>query len=348
MIYIEKLINNLSILYKYFENKSLCNLTKDCHDIPHINLYGGDGSMKNFYAYFIINQLNGININTNDIKLQEDKILIKNNTVSFKINNHKYFKEINLYHKMINSKNILKYYILPIIKNKNFHLKKHIFIIKDFDKLNFQSFMLLRRVMEIYSHNVLFIFVSSTLSNIPDSIKSRCINIRCPLLESPQLVKLVQKIIKNPLIEKNEIKKLVKNSNNDIYNILLNLDNLIKNDNTSQTIGDKDNKKFTLKDTLLNGITKHLSFLKKEKNQFKVLIKNREFIFKLINFNFNNQIILECFLKILIKKYHKHLDLTKITKITSQIEEDIIASSRESYHYEKYLLNIYKLFNNID
>lgn len=333
MIYINKLINNLSDLFKYFENKSLCNLTKENFDIPHINLYGLEGSMKNFYAYYIINQLNNIKINVKDFKSQEENILIKNNTISFKLINHKYFKELNLYHKMNNSKNILKHYIIPIIKNKNFHLKKHIFIIKDFDKLNYQSFMLLRRVMELYNQNVLFIFISTTLSNIPDAIKSRCLNIRCPLFEPKKIVKLVQKLINNKSIEKKEISKLVKNSDNDIYKTLINLEHYF-NDN-----------EFKLKDILLDDITEHLSYLKKEKNTFKALLKNREFIFKLINFNFNNQIILENFLNILIKKYHKYLDLIKITKITSQIEQDIQGSSRESFHYEKYLLNIYKEFH---
>jgi len=335
MIYINKLINNLSDLFKYFENKSLCNLTNEFYDIPHINLYGLDGSMKNFYAYYIINQLNKIKINTDEFKLQEESFLIKNNTVSFKLINHKYFKEINLHHKMSNSKNILKHYILPIIQNKNFFLKKHIFIIKDFDKLNYQSFMLLRRVMELYNQNVLFIFISTSLSNIPDAVKSRCLNIRCPLLETKILVKLVQNLIKNFPIEKKDITKLVKNNNNDIYKILFNLQHII-NDND-----------FKLKDILFEDINSHLSFLKKEKNHFKVLIKNREFIFKLINYNYNNQIILEYFLNIIIKKYHKYIDLIKISKITSDTELEIINSSRESFHYEKYLLKIYKLFHNI-
>ena len=335
MIFINKLINNLSDLFKYFENKSLCNLTNQFYDIPHINLYGLEGSMKNFYAYYIINQLNNIKINTDEFKLQEESFLIKNNTISFKLINHKYFKEINLHHKMSNSKNILKHYILPIIQNKNFFLKKHIFIIKDFDKLNYQSFMLLRRVMELYNQNVLFIFISTSLSNIPDAVKSRCLNIRCPLLETKILVKLVQNLIKNFPIEKKDITKLVKNNNNDIYKILFNLEHII-NDNH-----------FKLKDILFEDISGHLSFLKKEKNHFKVLIKNREFIFKLINYNYNNQIILEYFLNIIIKKYHKYIDLIKITKITSQTEFDIINSSRESFNYEKYLLKIYKLFHNI-
>ena len=76
------------------DDNCLTNLTD--YDIPHINLYGPDGSMKKFYAYYIINKLNNININTKEFNIQEQNILIKNNNENFKLINHKYFKEIHV------------------------------------------------------------------------------------------------------------------------------------------------------------------------------------------------------------------------------------------------------------
>ena len=49
--------------------------------------------------------------------------------------------------------------------------------------------------MEKYVNNVLFIFTSNSISNIPDSIKSRCLNIRCPLLDNKKLLKIIIYII---------------------------------------------------------------------------------------------------------------------------------------------------------
>jgi DNA polymerase III delta prime subunit len=339
MIFINELINNITELYNLTDENSLSKL-KD-YDIPHINLYGSEGSMKKFYAYFIINNLNNININTKEFNIQEQNILIKNNNVSFKLINHQYFKQINLYHKLGNERHILKNYILSIIDSKNIFSKKHIFIIDDFDKLKYNSYMLLRRCMELYNKHVIFIFISNNLSRIPDAIKSRCLNIRCPILDSKKIVKIVQRLTKNYDIEKKEITKLVKNNELDIYKILLNLENLV-NREIDYTSIDKHNN---YKDILNDEIIKHLNVIKKEKNPFKVLQKNREFIFKIINFNFNNQIIIDNFVKIIIKKYHKYLSIHKIIELSSKTEHAILQSSREFYHYELYLLRIYKMFH---
>ena len=75
--------------------------------------------------------------------------------------------------------------------------------------------------------------------------------------------------------------------------------------------------------------------------------KNRDFIYIIIYFEKNNKIILDKFLRIILKKYNKYLPLHDIVKITAETDHNIIKSSREFYHYEKYLLDIYKMFNNI-
>lgn len=336
MIFVNKLINNITNLYTLIDNNRLTNLTD--YNIPHINLYGPEGSMKKFYAYYIINKLNNYNINTHEFNTQEQSILVKNNNINFKLINHKYFKEINLYHKLNNERNILKFYIMPILQTKNILTKKHIFIINDFDKLKYNSYMLLRRVMEIYSKDVLFIFISTNLSKIPDSIKSRCINIRCSLLDNKRIIKIVQKLTTNYNIEKKDITKIIKNNEGDIYKILLNLENIVNMD-----IDNLENNNY--QDILYNEILNYLNIIRKEKNALKIIQKNREFIFKLINFNFNNQIILENFLKIIIKKFYKYLPLDDIVQLTAKTDHDILSSSREVYYYEIYLLKIYKMFH---
>lgn len=366
MIFINKLINNISELYNLTDEKRLDNLCD--YDIPHINLHGPDGSMKKFYAYYIINKLNNININTQEFNIQEQNILIKNNNVNFKFINHKYFKEINLYHKLANQKHILKNYIMAIIQNKSICSKKHIFIINDFDKLKYNSYMLLRRAMEIFNKNVIFIFISNNLSKIPDAIKSRCLNIRCSILNNKALNKITKQLTIDYDIEKKEITKLIKSNEGDIYKILLNLENIVKKDIDNTDIDDTDidntdidnididntdidnidinkSKINSYQNILTNEIIAHLIFIKKEKNPFKVLPKNREFIFKLITFNFDNHIILENFLKIIIKKYSKNIPINKIIQLTAKIDNDILNSTREIYHYEYYLLKIYKMFH---
>ena len=55
MIFVDYLLNNLNKYYEYLDNSLITNLIKNNnYDIPHINLYGCEGSMKNYYAYYII------------------------------------------------------------------------------------------------------------------------------------------------------------------------------------------------------------------------------------------------------------------------------------------------------
>ncbi len=330
MNFINDMVNNLDKIYPLLGKNNIHNL--EDYDIPHINLYGPEGSMKKFYSYYIINKINNINLNSKDLNIKQDKILIKNNSIEFKLINNKYFKEINLFNKLNNEKNILKYYILETIKIRNITTKKHVFILTDFDKFSFNSFMLLRRIMESYTNNVLFIFVSTNLSKIPSAIKSRCLNIRCPILDYKILVKVLQFLTKKYFIEKKDLTKNIKKNEGDIYKILFDLENQLHypDSNGFQNI-------------LHNDISKHLAYIKKEKNPIKLIENNRIFIFKLINFNFNNETILENFVEILIKKYSKYIDVNKIIKLTNDTNINIVKSYRELYHYELYLFNIYKL-----
>ena len=56
MNFINDIINNLDKIYPLLGNNYFHNLGD--YGIPHINLYGPDGSMKKFYAYYIINKIN--------------------------------------------------------------------------------------------------------------------------------------------------------------------------------------------------------------------------------------------------------------------------------------------------
>ena len=200
--------------------------------------------------------------------------------------------------------------------------------------------------METYVNNVLFIFTSNSISNIPDSIKSRCLNVRCPLLDNKKLLNITNRIIKNnniynSIIDNKLLSKLIKKVDNDIYKLFLNLEHLIYNNML-------ESKPIILKNTLYDDILSHLKYLKKEKDIYKILPKNREFIYKVINFNYDNSSILETFLEIIIKKYQNNLDLEKALNITIHTENNLISSCKEIFHYEMYLLKLYKLFHIID
>ena len=111
---------------------------------------------------------------------------------------------------------------------------------------------------------------------------------------------------------------------------------------------DINNDPIKYKDILNEAIKKHLSYLKKTKKQELVLQKNREFIYKITYFNYSSQEILEKFVKIILKYFNKYLDCSKIIQITTETDNNIIKSNRDIYHFELYLLKIYKMFHSIE
>ena len=359
-------VDNINKYYEYLNHHLINNVSNfKLDECPHIHLYGIEGSMINYYIYYIVNKLTNTEFKYDTLKLQQYNINVNNNNVDFNVKITNTFQELNLLYRSNYDKHIITKYIVDIIKNKNYKYDKHIIILKEFDKLNFNAYMAIRRIMEVYSENVLFICTSSNLSKIPEALTSRFLNIRCPFIEKTNLSNFIKIFLKDLNINnytKADINKLIKNCENNIFKIILKLDadNFIALNTTNDDDGnlnvitdglsenmDINNDPIKYKDILNEAIKKHLSYLKKTKKQELVLQKNREFIYKITYFNYSSQEILEKFVKIILKYFNKYLDCSKIIQITTETDNNIIKSNRDIYHFELYLLKIYKMFYNI-
>lgn len=364
-------INNINKFYKNIPNDIIDNITNfSLDESMHMNLFGPEEGLKDYYPYYIINHLTNTVLNIKDLRLYKTHINHKNNNIEFNLHTNTAFIEFDLHNRANYDRHIISKYLIDIIKVKNYKYDKHIVLLRNFDKLSFNAFMTLRRMMELYSPNVLFITVSNNLSKIPDAIKSRCLNIRCPILEKKELAKFTKVFLKDLNIDSyktDDINKLIKSCDFDFNKMLLKLDtdnyftNLknnkinFNNDNQNEFDIDKleeqisntislDNDPIKYKDLLDSKIKKHLTFLKRTKNLLNVISKNREFIYNITYFNYSNQEILEKILKIILSKY-KDIKFDLIIKLTADTDMNIIKSNRDVFHYERYLLNIYKLFH---
>ena len=363
MSLLDYFLNNINKYYEDISNKLINNIVNNTlSEIPHLNIYGVDGTVKDYYAYYIINKITNFDYNNEQLRTQKYNINVNNNNIDFNVKIYDTFQELNLLYKSNYDKHIISKYIVNIIRNKNYKYDKHIIILRDFDKLNFSAYMTFRRIMEIYSNNVLFICVSSSISKLPDSLTSRFLNIRCPLLDKKTLSSFIGKLLKDLNIThytKPDITKLIKSCDNNISKIILKLDvdnfSILKNtlslDDITNTLSNStniNNDIIKYKDILQEKIKNHLNYLKKTKKINLVLLKNREFVYKLTHFNYSNKEILEKFLKVLLKSFNKYIETEYIIKLTSKTDHDIVKCNRDIYHYEKYLLNIYKIFHNIN
>lgn len=352
------LINNINSYYSIFNLSPINNLINiSINELNHINIYGSSSSFYHFFPYYIINLLTKSQTNIERSIQTKKNINVNNNNIDFNVSINTNFIEINLFQRSNYDRFIITKYILEIVKNKNFKNQKHIILIRNFDRLNFLAYMSIRRILEVYSENVLFIFTSNYLSKIPDAIKSRIINIRSPMITTKQLKSFFISLTSDLKINKynnNDINKIIKNIDNDINKLILYLenDNLIylmnyKEDNLDKMVENISlNEKNTFKfvNVLEKTIKNHINYIKKTKNNILILKKNRKFIYDINHFNYNIQTILETFVKLLLK--YPNINKNKVIKLTCYTDINIINSNRDLYHLESYLIEVFNIIHN--
>jgi hypothetical protein len=179
------IINNIDTYYNFIKNKSLDKLINEnldiFQDINNIILYGNN-FYSNIYCYRILNNHLEENIDTNTFIFVIKKFKINYKEVEFEYYYTKNFYKIDLSKYYNNSQLIISKFIKNIILNKRIDNKKHIFILDNFHLLNQQTYSNLRVIFEQYTNNVIFICLASTISSIPDFMKSRTMMIRCPVI----------------------------------------------------------------------------------------------------------------------------------------------------------------------
>ena len=107
-------INNLEKYYDYLSHPLINNISKfNINDCNHIQLYGVEGSMKDYYIYYIINKLTNTTFQNNLFKLQNKTINVNNNKVEFNVKIFDTFIELNPSYRSNYDKYIITKYIDP-------------------------------------------------------------------------------------------------------------------------------------------------------------------------------------------------------------------------------------------
>ena len=195
------IINNINLYYDFIRNKSLDKLINENIDIfeniNNIILYGNN-FYSNLYCYRILNNHLEDNVHTNTFIFETKKIKINYKEIEFEYYYTKDFYKIDLSKYYTNSQLIVSEFIKNIILNKRIDSKKHIFILDNFHLLNQQTYSNLRVIFEQFTNNVIFICLASTVSSIPEFIKSRTMMIRSPIIYNPKILnKFVFKILED-------------------------------------------------------------------------------------------------------------------------------------------------------
>lgn len=225
-------------------------LNTDTPNIQNLILYSVPGIDKNYLITKLINKLyKKDNIVTKDIEYTingysniKTKITIKQSKYHIVID-----PTSNGFDKYIISDIINEYSkstILNVVKDFGSH---KIVVIDKIDDLNYYSQSSLRRIIEKYSFNCRFIFISEQLTKIINSIMSRCILLKIPLPSNIEILDIIMyinneeklnislKILKNILcLSENKINIAIWLL--DIYKNTKNLDNIMKYNNVIDDI----------------------------------------------------------------------------------------------------------------
>jgi DNA polymerase III delta prime subunit len=324
-----KILEKFDESYNFVENIAFSNfLNINLNELPHLVMYGPNGSFKDYYLYYLIYKKTG-KYRSNLSRVNE-KIVVNSNTIDFDIMISTNYTEINLARNNFYDRWIITDYIQNIIKMKPINQDRHIIVLKDLDKASHNCFMALRRIMEIYTNNALFICTATNLSHITEAIRSRCFCIRCPLQPEKSFKLFLNHYIK----DKNILKNVILKSNRNI--------------NTAVMLQYKPNFVNEIVNVLDDEIKNHHQIMKKTKDIFIIAKLNRDFLHKILNFDYDNKDIIKLFRDYMIKLYIKKEDnqtISKIISISAKTDHELATCGKDFFVFEKYLLLLYKIIH---
>lgn len=205
-------------------------------NIPNIILYSHYSSCKSILLNYILYLIYG----KDSLKKKNESIIfsIYNNSVTHTIN---YERNSNyIIYTFLGKLSYDKYILNELTKLfiESYNIKQYIsdqtyriIIIKNAEYLSIQAQSFLRRIMEKYSHICKFFFLCNQICPIILPIQSRCLKFRVPNISELDIVKCITMIIDNENIKlsKYKINKLIKLSNNNLYESILSLQKSITN-----------------------------------------------------------------------------------------------------------------------
>jgi replication factor C subunit 3/5 len=303
-------------------------MSKD-NAIPHLILYGPDGSGKRTIINIFLEMLFGKNVhNTKDISYEIVSSGGKKTTEKVRQSN---------YHIEINPKgtNYDRYLIHDIVKeyakskslntifekNKQFKLV----LINNVDNLSPGAQMALRRTMEVYSDKCRFIMWCKSLSKLIKELQSRCIKQRIPAPTDSEIFRYIFKVSikEKTYLKLDEYSTIVSKANGNIKQALWELQ-FVKFGYTVNTEYKK----------TLDKIVEYLLEARLDN------IKNiRECFFHLMITNFTGTTILRDLVdKIYISPYLTKETKQKIVSKGAEIEYKLMKGRREIIHLDAFMM----------
>lgn len=297
--------------------------------IPHLILYGPDGSGKKTIAKMFLENIFGSVVN----QLTEIVYTINgsgNTTADIPIKQ-------SIYHIVIepNNNNFDRYLIqnvvteyarrIPIDACNTSRTFKFV-VINNVDNLSYYAQMSLRRTMETYSRICRFLMVCNSFSKLIDPLRSRCVCIRVPSPTKTEIIETVMNVCykEKYIITMDQLTKLISMTNHNIRHVFWIIECLVNSVDMNMSY-----------DNLIDKITSLIC----EGN-----LDNRDEIIKLMYniliTNISGSNIIQTILKkLLYDKTISNDNKLKLIKNASKYEHNMSMGRRDMIHLDAFIVN---------
>ena len=324
-------------------------------NVPHLLIYGKRNSGKSTIVNSMLYDIFGES--SKKVKKVSLDIKISNTSNTHTI---QYIKNINyiifnMTHKISYDKYVIKELTNFFIESTNINsyinkAKYRIIIIKNAEHLSIHAQSFLRRTMEKYTEYCKFILLTQQLCCFIHPIRSRCITLRLPYITYDECINFSKIILEkeNLQYDNDQLIRLVKSTNNSIYDILIIIQSNIKNDNTVDI--DFSNIKLSYKQKLselVNNIVQGLTIknsIKIKQDIYQQLISNIKTI------DIINYIKIDLFEKInlLNKSDNDKFKIKKdIIEYISDCQSHMNTGNKSIFYFELLFLQLSNYFSKI-
>jgi replication factor C subunit 3/5 len=338
--YLEYFRLNFHEFYPIFKHDLLeaCINTQQ-KELPHLLIYGPSGNVKNELCYHLIQWLVQ-HFDVSYIKHEVQTHTLSNGVkIDLSVKFNDCFVEYTPSEHSVYDKYILSDVIKPAITQRNISFDRHIILINNAHELSKNAMLCLRKMMENYTRNALFILKANSISHIDKAIVSRCTLIRLPAPTVEQLTTVLDNVATCFDLDETALpgrvrQAIVHKADRNVHRMLIYL-------TTYEITRDVE----TIQPIIYQQIGAFVTTLSKTKLPWTVIPKIREFVYKLLLFNIPHAQVFKEVIHVLAHKYKKRQDLLcHMVSLFAKTETELREATKPCLMYE---YAFYELFQAI-
>lgn len=287
-------------------------------ECPHILLYGPEGGLKKEYLRIAVAGFYGVRAENIRIKHHIQTLTINSNKHDVPIATTPYSMEFHPSELAAYDRHIISSIIKPIIMQKSPVRERHIIVFHDAHELSKPAMMTLRRMFEIYHSTTLFILVATSLSSVPEAIRSRCCLIRCPVLQKTQVDAICARVCRAMSSE------IADDPERDVYKRLLRLD--------------RGSNAQPIRDVIYEEVQTFMDGLRKCRTPWTTYDRIKEYVHRVLYYKYSNRQLMGALMAYLIAKYGNKAG--EMIAIVAEADAATTHAQRPNFVYERMFLAI--------